>query len=192
MSNQTKKHAIQQKENSMQAKQAIQNAACCAEQNEKHAEQHKAVQNLHHAIKQWKQMMDENASTDALDDILWQAMIAYQSKPFYTSSGLPFSYTVKRNKSGEYSGELLVSRKEQSKTLTRSSVFFAFHKVLKQMQLEQPDHADDATVLLIPAMYRGPKAIGQIFGISYVYSLFWNLGLIEAPEKVAARMNNAT
>ena len=36
-----------------------------------------------------------------------------------------------------------------------------------------------------PPFYKGPKAIGQIFGISYIYSLFWAWGLITVPEKVA-------
>ena len=37
----------------------------------------------------------------------------------------------------------------------------AFHKVLEKTE----------------CVYSGPKAIGQIFGISYVYSLFWKFGL---------------
>lgn len=51
-----------------------------------------------------------------LDKLLWDAFLAYQGDIFYTSSGLPFSYVVKRKRNGEYSGELLVSRKETSTT----------------------------------------------------------------------------
>ena len=65
-----------------------------------------------------------------LETILWDAVVAYQNQPLRTLSGLEFSYTVKHKKNGEYSGELLISRKETSKTLTRSSVMLAFHKVL--------------------------------------------------------------
>lgn len=117
-------------------------------------------------------------------DVLWQVIIAMQGEAFYTSSGLQFSYTVKRKRNGEYSGELLVSRKEESKTLTRSSVMFAFNKVLQAMETETKE---GETVLVLP-FYKGPKAIGQIFGISYVYSLFWHLGLIQVPEKVKERL----
>lgn len=107
---------------------------------------------------------------------LWEAVIACQSGPFRTTSGLPFSYTVKQKKNGDYSGELMISRKEGSKTLTRSSVMLVFHRVLQ-----------DSGEGVLP-FYRGPKAIGQIFGISYIYSLFWNGGLIDVPEKVAQKL----
>jgi hypothetical protein len=40
-----------------------------------------------------------------------------------------------------------------------------------------------------PPEYKGPKAIGQIFGISYIYSLFWKLGLIKVPQKVEDKIN---
>ena len=79
-------------------------------------------------------------------------------------------------KDGTYSGELLITRKEGSKTLTRSSVELAFQRVCR-------DSADGG----LP-FYKGPKAIGQIFGISYVYSLFWAWGLIEVPETVAGKL----
>lgn len=114
------------------------------------------------------------------EELLWQVVVAYEDYLFHTSSGLPFSYTVKTKKDGTYSGELLISRKEGSKTLTKSSVFLAFQKVLERMRTgEGPGKPE----------YKGPKAIGQIFGISYVYSLFWEFGLIEVPEKVAGRLS---
>ena len=72
-----------------------------------------------------------------LETILWDAVVAYQNQPLRTLSGLEFSYTVKHKKNGEYSGELLVSRKETSKTLTRSSVMLAFHKVLEQIEVTE-------------------------------------------------------
>jgi hypothetical protein len=111
---------------------------------------------------------------------LWDAVIAYQNVPFFTSSGLPFFYTVRRRKNGKYSGELIVSRKDHSKTLTRSSVLLAFHRVLEQ--------TGTGDAQFVPREYRGPKAIGQIFGISYVYSLFWQMGLIRVPDKVEQKL----
>ena len=89
-----------------------------------------------------------------LETILWDAVVAYQNQPLRTLSGLEFSYTVKHKKNGEYSGELLVSRKETSKTLTRSSVMLAFHKVLEQIEVTEKD----GTVLFTPPSYKGPKA----------------------------------
>lgn len=114
-----------------------------------------------------------------LETILWDAVVAYQNQPLRTLSGLEFSYTVKHKKNGEYSGELLVSRKETSKTLTRSSVMLAFHKVLEQIEVTEKD----GTVLFAPPSYKGPKAIGQIFGISYIFSLFLALGLIKTADR---------
>ena len=119
-----------------------------------------------------------------LETILWDAVVAYQNQPLRTLSGLEFSYTVKHKKNGEYSGELLVSRKETSKTLTRSSVMLAFYKVLEQIEVTEKD----GTVLFAPPSYKGPKAIGQIFGISYIFSLFLALGLIKTQKEISGKI----
>ncbi len=125
----------------------------------------------------------------AAEDALWQAIVTYQGYPLYTSSGLPFRYTVKRNRDGEYSGELVISRKEDSKTLTRSSVMLAFRKIVGEIAVIDVSAGNDACCLeIVPPEYKGPKAIGQIFGISYVYSLFWKLGLIKVPAKVENKL----
>ena len=58
------------------------------------------------------------AKSRDVDGLLWEAVLAFQDYPLRTVSGLPFSYRIKRKKNGEYSGEILVSRKEGSKTLT--------------------------------------------------------------------------
>lgn len=79
-------------------------------------------------------------------ELLWDAVVACQNQTFYTTSGLPFSYTVRRKKDGGYSGELLVSRKEGSKTLTRSSVQLALERV-----------ARDYAAAGEPPYYSGPK-----------------------------------
>lgn len=110
-----------------------------------------------------------------VENALWQTVIAYQGYPLRTSSGLPFSYTVRQKKNGEYSGELLVSRKESSKTLTKSSMLLALQRVREHSSPEPP-------------MYAGPRAIGQFFGISYIYSLFWKWNLIRVPEKVEKKL----
>jgi hypothetical protein len=151
-----------------------------------------AIRQLHLVVINMKTTDLEREQTTLLekaDQVLWQTVIAFQNTEFQTASGLPFSYQVKCKKNGEYSGELVVSRKEDSKTLTRSSVMLAFHKVLESIRIKQVADADgNDTAELILQEYKGPKAIGQIFGISYVYSLFWNWGLILVPEKVEQKL----
>ena len=80
-------------------------------------EQELALENLRHRISE---------EPGQADQALWTAVIAFQGFPFYTASGLPFWYTLKRSGGGE----LIVSRKEGSKTLTRSSILYAFHVVM--------------------------------------------------------------
>ena len=131
------------------------------------------------SIEQLHRGIEGREEPEALYTLLWNAILVYQNQTFYTLSGLEFSYTVKHRKNGEFSGELLISRKETSKTLTRSSVMLAFHKVLAEMKFKEIDGA----AYLLPSEYRGPKAIGQIFGISYIFSLFLEFGLIRIAEK---------
>ena len=88
------------------------------------------IEELHRAIVVQRNM-------EELEGLLWAGVLAYQGETFYTLSGLEFSYMVKHKKNGEYSGELLISRKETSKTLTRSSVMLAFHKVLEQIEIKE-------------------------------------------------------
>ena len=130
------------------------------------------IEELHQAIVEQRNM-------EELEGLLWAGVLAYQGKAFYTLSGLEFSYMVKHKKNGDYSGELLISRKETSKTLTRSSVMLAFHKVLDEMKFKEINGA----AYLLPPEYRGPKSIGQIFGISYIFSMFLEFGLIRTNEK---------
>ena len=131
------------------------------------------------SIEQLHRGIVEKEESESLDMLLWETILAYQNQTFYTLSGLEFSYTVKHRKNGEYSGELLVSRKETSKTLTRSSVMLAFHKVLEQIEIKE----NNGNMYLLFPEYRGPKAIGQIFGISYIFSLFLEFGLIRIAER---------
>jgi hypothetical protein len=140
-------------------------------------EQRKTIEELQNMIVDKLSKGLEDTDIDELDEALWRAVMAHQNYELYTKSGLMFSYVVKCKRNGEYSGELIISRKEESKTLTKSSIMLAFHKVLSDMK--------DTT----PPEYKGPKAIGQIFGISYIYSLFWKLGLIKVPQKVEDKIN---
>jgi hypothetical protein len=127
-----------------------------------------------------RRLHEKMAAGEDAREALWEAVIACQGDSFFTSSGLPFSYVVRRRKNGEYSGELIVSRKDHSKTLTKSSVMLAFERVLAQTELSGGGQ--------MPPAFKGPKAIGQIFGISYIYSIFWKMGLIRVPETITHKL----
>ncbi len=101
------------------------------------------------------------------EDELWQAVVEHQGEEFYTVSGLPFSYKLKKGRDGFYNKELIISRRKESKTLAWSSIMLAFENARK---------------------FRGeivprPKALGDIRGISYIYPLLCRFGIIEVPEK---------
>ena len=51
------------------------------------------------------------------EENLWQAIIVFQNYPFKTATGLPFQYKLKVGKNGEWNRELLIDRREKSKSL---------------------------------------------------------------------------
>lgn len=51
------------------------------------------------------------------EDNLWNAIVAFQEYPFKTATGLPFRYKLKVGKDGKYNRELLIDRREKSKSL---------------------------------------------------------------------------
>lgn len=106
-------------------------------------------------------------------DLLWNAIIAFQNYPFFTYSGLPFSYTIKVGRNGKLNKELLINRRDKSKSLTWSSIVIALDKALNQKG----------------NIISGPKEIGDIRGISYIYPIFYRLGIIDVPEHIAAIMS---
>lgn len=104
---------------------------------------------------------------DKADDeqYLWKCVVAFQGYRFKTISGLPFSYKIKTGRNGELTKELLIDRRESSKSLTWSSVLLAFEKTEGKPLVERP------------------KALGDIRGVAYVYRMFYRFGLIEVPVK---------
>lgn len=104
------------------------------------------------------------------DDLLWQVLILFQNYPFRTFRGLPFTYVVKRGRNGAYVGEVLISRKERSKSLTRSTINRAFTAAIEL----QKEHGFVA----------GPKKLGT-FGASYLYPMFVEFGVITAPKDLS-------
>ena len=106
------------------------------------------------------------------DAALWNAVVAFQNYPFKTVSGLEFRYQLKTGRSGEYTKELLIDRRENSKSLSWSSVVLAFDCAMERRG----------------KVIARPKELGDIRGISYIYPMLWRFGVIEVPENVAARM----
>ena len=114
------------------------------------------------------QEMQESPS----EDKLWELIAVFQNYPFLTASGLPFSYSIKTGKSGDYTKELLIDRRKESKTLSFSSIRLAF------------EHA----ATLQGEIIARPKALGDIRGVSYIYPMLWRFGLIQVPDVVAEKM----
>ena len=86
-------------------------------------------------------------------------------------TGLPFYYKLKIGKNGEWNKELLIDRREKSKSLAWSSIELAFEKSRK-----------------FTGTVNKPTEHGDIRGISYIYPILWRFGLIEVPEKVEETM----
>lgn len=108
---------------------------------------------------------------DCSEENLWQVIIAFQGYPFRTATGLPFRYSLKVGKRGGWNKELVIDRRERSKTLAWSSVRLAFM------------NARSST-----GVVSRPKALGDIRGVSYIYPMLWKFGVIEVPEKVREKM----
>ena len=96
----------------------------------------------------------------------------FQNYPFYTSSGLPFSYVLKKGRDGTFNKELLLSRRTESKSLAWSSVMLAFDKALK-MRVQ---------------IVERPKALGDIRGVSYIYPMLYRFGIIDVPKSISEKM----
>lgn len=106
------------------------------------------------------------------EENLWKCIVTFQEYPFYTASGLPFTYRLKRGRKGEYTKELFIDRRENSKSLAWSSVKIAFLKALEKQD----------------SLFDRPKAIADVRGGSYSYSLFWRFGIIRVPEEAEKKL----
>ena len=136
-----------------------------AEELSVNAERCQVYRNRQEQVRKLKEHLSE--------DNLWQAIIAFQEYPFRTVTGLPFRYKIKIGKDGEYNRELMIDRREKSKTLSWSNVKLAF---------------DNSR--LLTGIIENPKALGDIRGVSYIYPILWRFGLIcvsEKTEKVLMR-----
>lgn len=105
------------------------------------------------------------------EENLWKCVVAFRGYKFKTMSDLPFTYTLKKGRGDEFTKELWIDRREDSKSLAWSSVMLAYHNIGK-----------------IGEVVDRPKALGDIRGVSYIYGLFYRFGLIDMPDKAKEKM----
>ena len=105
------------------------------------------------------------------EEHLWDMILSYQNITFKTYSGLPFTYEVRKGRNGEYTKELWIDRRENSKSLALSSVLLALRNIKK-----------------VGAVVDRPKALGDIRGVSYIYGMFYRFGLIDVPDTARQKM----
>ena len=105
------------------------------------------------------------------EENLWKCVVAFRGYKFKTMSGLPFTYTLKKGRGDEFTKELWIDRREDSKSLAWSSVMLAYHNIGK-----------------IGEVVDRPKALGDIRGVSYIYGLFYRFGLIDVLDKAKEKM----
>lgn len=130
--------------------------------------------NLYKNRKQAVECLQENCT----EENLWKCIVAFQEYPFFTVSGLPFSYALKIGRNGEYTKELFIDRRENSKSLSWSSIRLVFEKAL-----EKAKNAEKSG-----AVFARPKEIADVRGVSYSYSLLWRFGVIRVPEDVEEKL----
>ena len=109
---------------------------------------------------------------DPTEENFWGVVLAYAGVKFKTYSGLPFSYQIKKGRNSEYTKELWIDRRENSKSLAWSSIVLA----LKNIKGEVVDR---------------PKALGDIRGVTYIYGMFYRFGLINVPDEAKEKMKKA-
>ena len=98
----------------------------------------------------------------------------YSGVRFKTYSGLTFTYEIRKGRSGQYTKELWIDRRENSKSLAWSSVLLALGNIKE-----------------VGAVVNGPKALGDIRGVTYIYGMFYRFGLIDVSDEAKEKMKKA-
>ena len=124
---------------------------------------------------QLRKKVTERLRTEMNDDALWDCVVAFEGYPFHTATGLPFMYTVGIGRHGEATREIRIDRCQSSKSLVWSSVRLAFGKAAR-----------------IEGVIERPKEIGDIRGVSYLYSMLWRFGVIQVPEAMEQKLKGKT
>ena len=64
-----------------------------------------------------RQLAVKDLLSELNEDRIWNAIVEFQRYPFQTASGTQFAYELKKGKSGEYTRELIVGRRNESKNI---------------------------------------------------------------------------
>ena len=123
-------------------------------------------QRRYRAMKRWR--------ANPTEENFWGVVVSYAGVGFKTYSGLPFSYEVRKGRNGEYTQELWIDRRENSKSLAWSSVLLALGNIKK-----------------VGEVVEQPKALGDIRGVTYIYGMFYRFGLIDVPDEAKEKMKKA-
>ena len=92
--------------------------------------------------------------TEPTEEHLWEVVLRYAGVRFKTYSGLPFTYEIRKGRNGQYTKELWIDRRENSKSLAWSSVLLARGHIKK-----------------VGEVVERPKALGDIRGVTYIYGM---------------------
>ena len=112
--------------------------------------------------------------TEPTEEHLWEVVLLYAGVRFKTYSGLPFTYEIRKGRNGQYTKELWIDRRENSKSLAWSSVLLARGHIKK-----------------VGEVVERPKALGDIRGVTYIYGMFCRFGLINVPDEAKEKMKKA-
>ena len=112
--------------------------------------------------------------TEPTEEHLWEVGLLYAGVRFKTYSGLPFTYEIRKGRNGQYTKELWIDRRENSKSLAWSSVLLALGNIKK-----------------VGEVVERPKALGDIRGVTYIYGMFYRFGLINVPDEAKEKMRKA-
>lgn len=112
--------------------------------------------------------------TEPTEEHLWEVVLLYAGVSFKTYSGLPFAYEIRKGRNGQYTKELWIDRRENSKSLAWSSVLLALGNIKK-----------------VGEVVERPKALGDIRGVTYIYGMFYRFGLINVPDEAKEKMKKA-
>ena len=138
-------------------------AALCGEASKEKISTGAERQRRYRAMKRWK--------ADPTEENFWDVVLAYACAHFKTYSGLPFTYEIRKGRNGQYTKELWIDRRENSKSLAWSSVLLALGNVKE-----------------VGEVVNRPKALGDIRGVTYIYGMFYRFGLIDVPDEVKEKM----
>ena len=113
--------------------------------------------------------------TEPTEEHLWEVVLLYAGVSFKTYSGLPFTYEIRKGRNGQYTKELWIDRREDSKSLAWSSVLLALGNIKK-----------------VGEVVERPKALGDIRGVTYIYGMFYRFGLIDVSDEAKEKMKKSS